>query len=145
MIRRLILATLVAVALAVPVSAQWGGGWCPTCYVAASVDTVSASSLAGWAVECANGVLPHRIDVYYTDPSAPNGLARLADAQFLQGGIRPDVQAYYALYGPCVNTPLDAGWAIGLPTPIPSGYRRVDVVFWYYNVPTAYSQWVTIP
>ena len=128
----------------------WGSGWCPTCYVASYVDIPSTSAapyvgyLAGWAFQCENGAAITKVDVYYTDSTAPNGQRRVLDAMWLPGGERLDVQRHFVRTGTCPKAPSNSGWAIWFPTPIPKGTRTISIVLWYQQIASTSTRTVMI-
>lgn len=127
MIKKLVLALVVAVCLAVSASAQS----CPTCYVASNVDAASTSYLAGWGFECGSGTPISRFDAYYY---ASNGsLVRLNDAYIVNGIWREDVYSYFLNGGGCPSVPISSGFHVYFPTQPPSG-STVVLVLWHGSI-----------
>jgi len=120
--------------------------WCPTCYIAASIDYPSSTSnpalahdkaarvqlqnwyIAGWAFVCQGGALPNRIELAYR---ADDGqVVWLHDTYLVNGLFRPDVQSAFS--GGCPGTPSNAGFHVYFgSTEVPTGTRDFYVNIWH--------------
>jgi hypothetical protein len=125
---RLAAAFLAALLVAAPLSAQWGSGWCPTCYVTGAVDIPNASTgwtgyFAGWGFECGSGAGVDQVDIYLSSPSQ---FFRITNYDIYFGQHRPDVADYFLPLCPSVQS--HTGWAVYPRAPLPSGTWTVQTV-----------------
>jgi hypothetical protein len=119
--------------------------WCPTCYLAASIDAPSGTSnpalahdkaarvlfgnwyIAGWAFVCNSGALPTRVEVQYR---ADDGrVVRVPFVSLVQHVYRPDVRQAFARG--CPGVPDDAGFHVYFPQEqVPLGTRDLYIQLW---------------